>query len=152
MLSRLTCVAFLLVFLAGCGASNVTVEQEDTAPKPDAIAQRIDYAISLLEAKKSLEFIESFMEPNALQEVKDLGELDNLAKNLPFDKVIALFKSIKEVEPIMSEDGKTAIFEVDNEITGTPTFEFVNMDGTWYLAVKKTSSKRTLSEEAAKGD
>ena len=105
MTFRISFAITFIVFLSGCG---------DTHPK--TVEETIAAATRTLEAGRYVEFFETFVVPEELNQLKASDRFDDLVQNFQGSRASGLLKVLKSIqgtEPTMSEDGKIAWFETD---------------------------------------
>ena len=113
------------------------------ADKPaatESLSAAIDKGIALLEAKKSTEFLERFMLPDVLSQIKKSGEWDEITSKFKLGRDASLLKTLKaakEMKPVLSDDGTVATFDV-KKLPGEhpPKIQFRKVKGLWYIADK----------------
>ncbi|MCO8121122.1 hypothetical protein NHH03_05180 [Stieleria sp. TO1_6] len=115
--------------------SDVGEGTAESSPK-----ETIKQAIAVLEAEEYAEFLETYVVPSEYAKIKERGValvVVHFAKsNAP--EMLAVMKEIisKDLVPEMSEDGKTAFYDVEQRIASRNTFALVNIDERWYIPNK----------------
>jgi len=107
----------------------------------DAVREKLDTAIvegiRLLEAKEYATFLKNFADPEQLKKVTESGKIDEFAQKFGEGKakqLILVLKAIKGAAPKMSEDGKTATFDISVEGVNKKTIGFTKVGKYWYIS------------------
>jgi hypothetical protein len=126
----------LALFLAPCGIAFAAEAAPEAATPTASLDTAIPYAIKLLEAKDYKTFLKAFVPPDMYTKViADKGE-DAFVQQFAdkkAERLLGVLQKIKDVKPALEDDGKTAVFQLPEEIAGKKTIQFIHVGNAWYI-------------------
>lgn len=124
-------VIVVVLSLAGWAAA------DDAKPDPrEKLDTAIPEAIRLLEAKEHLKFIKTFVSPDELKKITEKGSIEDLAKSFgekKADRLLKILGAIKDAKPTLSDDGKTATFDLKALPDSKGSISFLKVEKYWYI-------------------
>jgi len=133
--TRILATTFALL-LAPCVLSFAADAPAAAAPLNATVESAVANGIKLLEAKDYKTFLKTYVPPEVYPKIiADKGE-DAFVAMFAGDKatkLLAVLKSIKDAKPTMKDDGKTAVYDLAEEIADKKNIQFVQVNGAWYI-------------------
>ncbi len=126
----------LALLLAPCGMTFAADAAPEAASPTASLETAIPYAIKLLEAKDYKTFLKAFVPPDMYVKVTaEKGEdafVQKFAEGKA-ERLLGVLQKIKDAKPTMADEGKTAVFQLPEEISGKKTIQFVHIGSGWYI-------------------
>lgn len=115
-------------------------EENDKKPHPQAsLETAVPHAIKLLEEKKYKDMIDSFVPPDELKKMKEVGAYETVIKRFGegerVKQMLQALKEVKELEPEFNEDKSRATFKsdkADSPLNSRP-MRFIKVEKRWYI-------------------
>lgn len=128
----------LALLLAPCAVSFAADAPATAAGAPlnATLETAVSNGIKLLEAKDYKTFLKTYVPPEVYPKlIAEKGEDAFVARfaDGKAEKLLAVLKAIKDVKPAMKDDGKTAVYDLAEEIAGKKTIQFVQIGDAWYI-------------------
>lgn len=136
-------ILFLLVSLLSLGAPLVSAADDATSnesPGKD-LDGAFTHIIRLLETGEIKAFIETYAHPDDLRKIQEKESIDKLVegfKKEKAEKLLVLFKALKGAKPELTDDGKTATYQIPKEAEGGEDIPrkplvFARVGDRWYI-------------------
>lgn len=109
-------------------------EQQKADPR-ETVEGAVAEATRLLKAKKYPQLLKNLVAPKHLEAVLKDSTMEEFAQAFgedKADKLLAALEDIKDKQPEMSNDGKTATFQVSKEISSRE-LRFEKVGSYWYI-------------------
>ena len=133
MKTRLASIVLVLGFVSLACAADDPPKKADPREKLETL---IPEAIGLLKAKKYKKFVEQFAAPEELKRITSRRTLEEVAERFGKRKAGVLqrvLESIKDQEPQVSDDGKTATYRLSKPAGSKKKIEFQKVGKYWYI-------------------
>ena len=135
MKTRLVSIVLVLVlgFVSLVYAADDPPKKANPREKLETI---IPEGIRLLKAKKYKTFLEQFVAPEDLKRIKSRVKLEDMAELFGKRKagvLLSVLESIKDQEPEVSDDGKTATYRLSKPAGSKKKIEFQKVGKYWYI-------------------
>ena len=101
------------------------------------LAKLVPEIIRLLEAKEYATVLEALVPPADFKKITAETPLAEFAKEFGKEKagqLLEVLKSLKDKKPKLSEDGKTATFDLpENPVFPKKAIDFTKVEGRWFI-------------------
>jgi len=128
----------VLIVCLGSFWDAIAVAQQAQPHPQSRLETAIAEAIRLLEAKEYKTFLTKFMAPDDYKRITEAVAIDLLAEKFAGDRAEHFLKVLhyaKKQKPTLSEDGKLAVFNLDESLRlpNRDKLVFEQIDGLWYI-------------------